>query len=494
MGDIKKVDIRNSERVWKTASEGFEAARISVSENKNLILEYIEHLKLRDTSPRRLAKVLNHLKVLSEWYGKEFTKIMKVDNDRVITGLRNDTFKKHNVKFKRNPTNPDERIVLVMESDNAYSPRTKLDFVKIMRQFARWLNRKKLLSDFEDKFETFCYNIKKSEKVDPTILRREEVELIANSMPTLQKKCLVMLLFDSGIRPEEMANVRVHDVSWDAERKKYWVHVTFPKEQSYARSIDVPVCTNLLKEYLHVNEDFQRKSLTEPLFKTDFNSLRILFQERCSKLLNRCDVNLYTLRHSSVQFYCDEVYNGNVKALCDRYGWSYSTRMLQVYLSRSKARLPDGSELANKDRIQELELNNECLQRQLEQHEKQVENLQQKHQEQLQQLQKQQFETERRLWELSRTIGQTLHLAVDGDVKHISVSGTLYKDQFTPNIDYYKKNLTLVNGEIVQQLTGVPWYPSNEVAELEARYLQGREVTRTSKKKVYGETGTDVIL
>jgi integrase len=297
------------------------------------------------------------------WFNKPFSEITREDCRNIIKKLINDDFRRRNT------------LINCKNAGGKYSETTKKTYVKHLKQLSRWIyleSKNKPQFDengrqltFDQIFSCFTYQMDQDKIKEPEIISLHQAELISDTS-NLKLGTLIMVGFDTGFRPEELWNIRIKDVQWDSDKKKYWIYCQFPKKNSKKRVIDVPLCTKWLNKYLAINRDKKNGELDEPLFKVAYKYAGKYLKNKCKELFG-FRIDMYTLRHSSIQYYL-EIYKRDFIALADRYGWSYGTvgKRLMDYLARSKVRLPDASELVRKDRVDELKGENDKLKAKLD--------------------------------------------------------------------------------------------------------------------------------
>ena len=363
--ETSRIKLHNPDMKYELVLSRFKKSKKINPENKRLILEFLEYKK--DSNPRitlsRLDRLLSTFITCESWFNKPFSEITKEDCKIVIKKLINNEFKR--------------KISLgnIKANNDDYSETTKKDYIKNLKQLLRWIyyesknkpqidERGKELT-YDQIFSNFVYQIDQDRIKEPTIITLDQAEVIAEKS-SLTLGTIMMLSFDSGFRPEELWNIRIKDVKWEEEKKKYWIYCQFPKKGSKKRVVDVPLCTKWLNRYLTSNEDNRNGLFDAPLFRISYKYASLYFAKKCEGLFGY-KIDMYTLRHSSIQYYL-EIYNRDFIALADRYGWSYGSvgDRLKDYLARSKVRLPDASALVRKDKIDDMKKENESLKSKIE--------------------------------------------------------------------------------------------------------------------------------
>lgn len=351
-----KIDIYGSAKQLEKVLARIRTKTFRFEENREHILAFDDFNANRRLGVRRRMKMLNHLAVLDGLVDVPFFKVDKEHLRSLVTRFRNDEIQ----KSTRLPSN--------LRKNQNYGETTKRDFLKIFRHFERWLVHEDLYKGKNPIFmnDRFLWYNRKDVRPEPVILTQKQIETLIPEFHGAENKAAITLMFDIGSRPEETFNIRYKDVTWDAEKKKYFVQIRFNKENSYPRTVDAPFSTEALNAYLATDEAKQKDG-DSPLFTISPVKLRQKLQYFARKLFN-LDVDLYTLRHSSIQMWL-EFYGGSVVWMANRFGWSYASAPaeLKTYLARSKCLIPDRQELARVDTIGELTNENFRTKVQLEQ-------------------------------------------------------------------------------------------------------------------------------
>jgi len=214
-----------------------------------------------------------------------------------------------------------EENKLRKDKGGPYSEKTKRDIKVTLRKFFKWL--------FGDNVVfPRCVRYIDTSVSDGEVpaLSRDEVVFWAERETTLRKKALILFLFDSGVRAEELLNIRMKHVSYDRDEKAYRVRVEFSKTKP--RTIFVPVASETLRFYLDTYED--RFDPEAQLFPITYDALRKFIRLSARAHLKK-EATPHLLRHSSATYYCSKL---NSYQLSYRYGWSMSSSMPNRYIDR----------------------------------------------------------------------------------------------------------------------------------------------------------------
>jgi len=280
-----------------------------MEKNSKIIDNYIQHLKLGKPilnkkrypiGDQTAKKIKAWLMRISVWINKDFEKINQKDIDQFRTRLKTDKFKQHNGK--------------------PFSSSTKRDIeYKIFRAFMQWLGKADLVYYVDQ------YN----EIKEIPALSREEVERMI-SASKLRDKVILAVLFDSGARAEEFANIRFSDIKDEERASKgyYMVRIRISKTKARTIGLFLDITTETLDAWLEENKD--KIGTNQPLVKLSYPHLRMTLQRIGQRVIKK-PVHPHLLRHSSATDYCHKL---NQYQMCKRYGWSMNSKMPQLYIDR----------------------------------------------------------------------------------------------------------------------------------------------------------------
>lgn len=126
-------------------------------------------------------------------------------------------------------------------------------------------------------------------------LTKEEIERFFSVIDNLKHKCLMMLIYSSGLRISEACSIRVKDILFS--RKMVFISRSKGKRDRYSVLADsmIPIIKAYLKEYKprhHLFEGSDRR------FPYSSSSARRVFQRAKQKSGIHPDATVHTLRHS----------------------------------------------------------------------------------------------------------------------------------------------------------------------------------------------------
>lgn len=307
-----KIDIHKRKAQFLSALDKLKINSSINLENKQLILDFIHDCQLGKTIKKkskkrigsaRCLKYLGILQKLSCCFGKSFNEVSQTDMENFIINIENGSIK--SVKGK------------------PYSEATKVDFKNTIRKFWKW-------KDGENKYfpELVEWIDTSFAKKDIPALTREEIERMVDYSGNPRNKALLMILFDSGARIEELLNVRLkkEHLFWKEGVGCYMIRLEFSKTKP--RTISIPLCTEILNKWLEMHP--AKNNPDAQLFPMNYDSLRMFLHRLGKRALNK-RVNPHLFRHSSATFYANKL---NRYQLCYRYGWVMSSSQVDCYIDR----------------------------------------------------------------------------------------------------------------------------------------------------------------
>ena len=346
MSDIEKRDIHNRTRNYQTTLNKLENNSKIIPENKELILRFIRDCRLGKTIKNRqkksigvarCLKYIHILKRISGWLNAPFNKITQEQMEQLIENLENDSYTSELVG---------KNGKIIKRKKLAHS--TKLDYKKTIRKFYKWLfGNNKNYPELVDWIDT--YDIPK----EIPALKREEIERLADASK-IRDKAIIMFLFDSGARVEELLNIRISDLSKADDI--YKVRIAFSKTKP--RTIHLPLCSKYIEMWLSHQK---RQNDQEYLFPLTYEALRRMLHRVGKKVLNK-RVYPHLMRHSSATYYANLL---NHHQLCYRYGWSMASKMPNRYLDREGIFEENVADIVKTNEVSKFEKDNKNLSEQL---------------------------------------------------------------------------------------------------------------------------------
>jgi integrase len=315
---------------------------IPASEKKKVvqfIKEFIAgRVSHRKPNPATARNLLVLLKTSLEVLHKESSKLTRKDIIIYSDDLAGDKIKK-NIQGKHE------------KSDKPYKEPVKLRIKYSLAIYLKWL--------LKEKATPFVEVL----KIKPTIKRKsvdflteEEITKLLNSCKSDEERFLIGILFDSGLRAEELYNIRKEDIELPKDAKYYRIHIKTEYSKTEGRTISLAwhKSYEIMKAYLEKKASEGIRA-GEPVFSMKYRTAREFLYRLGQRVLGR-KLYFHLFRHSSATFYANKI---NRQQLCIRYGWKFSSDMPDTYISRSGVDMKDIEEKAdNIERIQIKEENN----------------------------------------------------------------------------------------------------------------------------------------
>ena len=315
-----------------------------IPQNRKLIQDFIRDCMLGKTikgkskkkiGPARCLKYIGILKNLSMWFGKPFDDLLQKDMEDLIQRLEADQI----LSVKNSP----------------YSEASKVDIKKTIKKFWKWKDGdNKVYPDLVDWLDT-CESVK-----DVPALTRNEIDIMIDSTSNNRDRALVMVLFDSGARVEELLNVRLkkEHLFWNDKIGCYMIRLEFSKTKP--RTISLPLSTKHLSKWL--NSHPARNNPQSQLFPMSYPALKMTIKRLAHRSLGK-RATPHMLRHSSATYYANRL--KNPYKLCYRYGWTMASNMVNRYLDREGILEEETAEAVKQDEISKVEKYNSNLREEL---------------------------------------------------------------------------------------------------------------------------------
>ncbi|MBN4056936.1 site-specific integrase [bacterium AH-315-J21] len=331
--ELGKIDIHGVAKTLEKTLLSLESDEQVRPENRALIKEFIRdcrlgktvlHRRKRVIGPATCLKYIFALKSADRYLKKSFVTVEQQDMEAFIEKLSCNE--------------------IVSRTGSVYSDWTKVGIKKAIKKFWKWKDgNNKVYPEIVEWIDTYVKD------TEIPALKREETQEILDCCANARDKALIMVLFDSGARIEELLNVRLHEahVMWKKDLKCYKIRLEFSKTKP--RTISVPLSTKELKKWLEVHPG--KADGRSQLFPMSYGAVRMLVKRLGQRALSK-RVTPHIFRHSSATYYANRL---NRYQLCHRYGWAMSSSMVDRYLDRAgiiEDRTPD---LIRVDEIQASE-------------------------------------------------------------------------------------------------------------------------------------------
>jgi integrase len=216
---------------------------------------------------------------------------------------------------------------LISQRGKTFNHSTQTSIKVALRIFLKWK-----LGEGEA-FKLAGWLDTRDKKKTPDFLKEIEIEKLYKNCKSTKERFLIAVLFDTGARIEEFLNIRYEDIELPIKEKNF-VKITLKEEYSKTKGRTISLywknSLEAVNEYLKELEQKGIKS-KDVVFDARYDAVRMFVTRLGQKVLKK-DVNLHLFRHSSATFYAPKL---NRQELCYRYGWTFSSDMPDVYISRS---------------------------------------------------------------------------------------------------------------------------------------------------------------
>jgi len=342
--DEGKIDIHDRKAKFQQALASLEMDNCINEQNKKLVLDFIRDCTLGKTiigkskkkiGPARCLKYLSILQRLSEVLSKSFHDVNQSDMERLIQDLETDRIRARNGK--------------------PYSEATKTDIKKTIKKFWKWKDgNNRTYPELVEWIDTYIA-VK-----DVPALTRSEVEKMIEHTASPRDRTLLMVLFDSGARAEELLNVRLkrEHVSWKEDLKCYMIRLEYSKTKP--RTISLPLSTSYMMSWLEVHP--AKDNPQAQLFPMTYPAMKMVVSRLGRRVLGK-RVTPHMLRHSSATFYANKL--KNPYKLCYRYGWTMASDMVNRYLDREGILEEETDSVVKADEISTASRQNQALKEEL---------------------------------------------------------------------------------------------------------------------------------
>lgn len=278
--------------------------------NKEIILGYIRDSKIgkairkgqkRKISDGRNLQTATYLtRMAKDWFKKDLDKVTEKDVVDFILKLESGEIK--------------SRYKTPMKSE------TQCNIKKFIRKFYKHLyGNGKTVPEMVEWIDTS----KKIANIKAIPNLKEGVDKIISLIPSIRKKALISVAFDSGFRSDELLNVRIKDL----ERRSDGIYyITCRYSKTKPRTVSIPLASKHLNDWMiehpeKNNSDAQAFLVSKIMFTKTIN----LYGKKALKT----HITPHMLRHTSATYYASRL---DRTSFCKRYGWSYSSNSPDRYI------------------------------------------------------------------------------------------------------------------------------------------------------------------
>ena len=239
----------------------------------------------------------------------------------------------------------DIKALFVWMDNKNYKASTHEKFRKILKIFYKVVfGKNEFHPDSVSWFSTQIGKEKKSQERDLDIaeyLEENEVPLLIDAAPTIQKKAFLACMYESGARPEEFLRLTNLDIKLDTNGA-----ILFLRGKTGERRVRIVSFAKLLQQWLDIHPLKGKHEF--PLWisqATNYNNQPLglrgaqkIIEEAITSSGLQKHKRLYLLRHSRATHLCKHLTEAQ---LCVFFGWTIGTKVVRRYIHISGKDLDD---------------------------------------------------------------------------------------------------------------------------------------------------------
>jgi integrase len=229
------------------------------------------------------------------------------------------------MKFSENTQeNVDKYFTFLKNSELTYE--TKKSYWYIFSKYMKWLNPE------------LKFNYKLQSQVKrrlPSILTVEEVLRMINCSKNPRDRAIISLLFDTGMRPSELLNLKREDIIF--EEQGMIVNIDGKTGMRKIMVVNTVHSQESVKEWLKYHE-FKDNPYSPLFYNLDKRIEKRITVEGLNKMVKELgkkigkEIKTYSLRHSSATYLSQLLTEQQLKIY---YGWTMGSSMVQTYVHLS---------------------------------------------------------------------------------------------------------------------------------------------------------------
>ena len=275
------------------------------------VLEYIEYMQEKDKSILWIVRCITALVYIRRQLDKSFVDCKKEDIKSLFAW---------------------------MDTKN-YKASTHEKFRKILKIFYKVVfGKNEFHPEQVNWFSTQVGKEKRSQERDLDIaeyLEEDEVPLLIDAAPTIQKKAFLSCMYESGSRPEEFLRLTNIDIKLDTNGA-----ILFLRGKTGERRVRIVSFAKLLQQWLEIHplkdkHQFPLWISQATNYKNESLGLRgaqKIIEEALLKANLDKHKRLYLLRHSRATHLCKHLTEAQ---LCVFFGWAIGTKVVRRYIHLS---------------------------------------------------------------------------------------------------------------------------------------------------------------
>jgi len=294
-------DIYQYDRKIKSEINLLEKSKIS-ERNKDLILKFRDHGYSIGLSKARILKWLNKMRLISIRLNRDFDKATKEDIKKLVAEI----------------------------NQGNISNWTKADYRILIKRFYKWLKGNE--EEYPDEVKWIKTTTKNGKRLPDEILNESDISLMIENAKNIRDKALISVLFDSGMRIGELANLRIKHVVF----KEEFAEIIAPEGKTGARRVllipSVPYLANWIDNHPLKKPDsplWVGLGNKNHLEKMSYSALSSTIKKTAKRagLTKKC--SLHQFRHASATKCARFMTEAQ---LTERFGWVPGSRMTGVYV------------------------------------------------------------------------------------------------------------------------------------------------------------------
>jgi integrase/recombinase XerD len=279
--------------------------------DKQDVLKFVDYLQEKDKSILWIVRCITALLQLRKELGKPFSQVTKEDIKKLFEWMNNKEYKAS--------THEKFRVILkifykvVYGNNEIYPDCVKWFSVTVGKE----VNSKEKSLDIKE------------------YLEEEEIPILIDNAPTLQKKALLAIFYEAGCRPEEGLRLTNLDVKLDTNGA-----ILFLRGKTGERRVRIVSFAKLLQQWLDIHPLKHQKQF--PLWlsqATNYNNQPLglrgaqkIIEEALIKAKLDKHRRLYLLRHSRATHLCKWFTEAQ---MCVFFGWQQGTKVVRRYIHLS---------------------------------------------------------------------------------------------------------------------------------------------------------------
>lgn len=301
-----KRDLYYIQDKLESATEKLKKSKEVSEENKLAIINFYNQSFADGLSKARLLKYIYVLSKVSVWLGKSFEDASK---DDII------------------------KVVQKIESQDNYADWTKYGIKVILKKFYKWLRKSEDV--YPDEVRWIKPRVKNDIKLPEELLTEEEVMKMVATADRLRDKALIFVLYESGCRIGEIANLSMKNVQFNeygaamvvsgktGDRRVLLVSSapylsTWIANHPDKDSTEAPLWTGFKKK--------GDKSKVEPV---TYHAISLMLKRNAAKAGIKKKIHAHLFRHSRATYLAKHLTEAQMKQF---FGWTQDSGMASVYV------------------------------------------------------------------------------------------------------------------------------------------------------------------